>query len=851
MSTYSQFQQQVASEKVGLVVLEAAERVTGWALYSGSIYRAPITEKFLTRVTLDGSALAEVESIVLTTAGKWYHDPDEGYLYIVATDSGDPSDNYVVVTHKMFFSNKGVALPYDLSSGRDVYWDPLLKDAGSFSVEIDDSKTNIGVAISGKATLRFFNDRTYWGPIYDKKVFENKRVRVYSWSPSMPATEAKLLYVGFVTNRQFSLSEITFQLNDLMDGLRALVSLPNMESVVGARIPESLNIAKQRRVYGYVNGHVPTPIDQILGGYPLTGTMSISNGSSTVTGSSTTFLAELSPGDGIIIGGSEEYSVESVDSDTQVTLSETFSDDSEVAATALVVPTHAKRYANRTFLLAGHALARPSTTVLSVVDNATFFVADTSQLHEGDQIEIGSNAATIRILGTTIIKLEQAISGSVSPGDTVYRSTVMDVRINNTSIEYGRDYSYDKDTAILTLDPLCEFNVALPRGLSGTITTSSGTRDVTGSGTLFLSELSVGDWIRDAGEDDWFEILSITDDTNLVLRANATYSSSGVSGERKKPHVYDSSVDTLSCSINGKAAEDGSVLAFAGGIVKDLLIEAGYEDVLEESSFDTADEVLPYRLGIVIPETFNGTGSTQIRNVISDVCRSVFASVIQNESFNLEMVSLDPSALSVTSATTLDKTDALSVSVKSDSSFILRAATVRYGKKEYDHVSGNAAEFSKTENNERGRYASESTKTMDVKTYLLEEDDAQVLAARWAYLFDSANSRIDISTKMKFIDANVMDVVKVDLPYLYTRLGSESSTSRLTAVVSTKKSLVGVELTLTDFGNSFTRVARIADTGSLEYSSASESEKLVNGYIPGADGFISDESSTGWLNLIW
>ena len=53
--------------------------------------------------------------------------------------------------------------------------------------------------------------------------------------------------------------------------------------------------------------------------------------------------------------------------------------------------------------------------------------------------------------------------------------------------------------------------------LTGTVTFSDGSTAVSGSGTLFTSELRVGWYIRKSGQSTWYRIGSITDATNLVL----------------------------------------------------------------------------------------------------------------------------------------------------------------------------------------------------------------------------------------------------------------------------------------------------------------------------------------------
>lgn len=63
--------------------------------------------------------------------------------------------------------------------------------------------------------------------------------------------------------------------------------------------------------------------------------------------------------------------------------------------------------------------------------------------------------------------------------------------------------------------------------LTGTVSFTNGSTSVMGSGTAFTSELSAGDKIFGA-DGNWYEVASITDDTNLTL--SSAYAGSDVSG---------------------------------------------------------------------------------------------------------------------------------------------------------------------------------------------------------------------------------------------------------------------------------------------------------------------------------
>lgn len=64
-------------------------------------------------------------------------------------------------------------------------------------------------------------------------------------------------------------------------------------------------------------------------------------------------------------------------------------------------------------------------------------------------------------------------------------------------------------------------NVYIKEALTGTVTTTAASANVTGTGTKFLSEVAVGDYLVVTGITTELEVLSVTSDTALVLKANS------------------------------------------------------------------------------------------------------------------------------------------------------------------------------------------------------------------------------------------------------------------------------------------------------------------------------------------
>lgn len=68
--------------------------------------------------------------------------------------------------------------------------------------------------------------------------------------------------------------------------------------------------------------------------------------------------------------------------------------------------------------------------------------------------------------------------------------------------------------------------------LTGTVGFTKGSTAVTGSSTLFSSELAIGDFIK-GGDNQWYEVVTITDNTNAVLfKVYPSSTGAGVSSQK-------------------------------------------------------------------------------------------------------------------------------------------------------------------------------------------------------------------------------------------------------------------------------------------------------------------------------
>ncbi len=855
MLSYSSFQEADASVKEALVILEASRRLVGWELVAGSVYRIPFTYVLsdINPITEAGTALTSVASLLTVVPGTYYIDYVNKILYLNTTGSVNPNGVFIASTFKLFFSRAGVNLPHDLDTGFEVHWDRMIETVSQFSTELD-NQYQLGEAIEGSGTLSLINDRDYWDSKFDKLYFENKNVWIYSWSPGLPVSEAKILFKGKVVGKSWDQEKIQFQLKDSVLALRAPVELENIGDIVGARVPDNLKQAKKRRLYGYVYGHRPTNIDHVLDGYPLTGTFSVSNGSTAVTGTGTLGLKELNPDDELLFGDTtgSRFAVKEVTSNTAIVLTKSYVGPDISGVTAYVRPKRPKRYANREFVIAGHALKEPSTVIQAILTPNVFRLASVDSLMPGDTIKVGSEATEILLISTyNIVKISSNLASVPFVGETVTRPALSNVHLDDRELTETRDFTYSAVNGTLTLDELAEFNVAPDYIIPGTVAFTSSSRSVTGTGTQFKSVLEPGDWIKSNGESDYFEVLSIESDTALTLKSASTYTVSGQSPVIRQPNVYEENkviltVDAMGVTSDGTTT--GQFASIAPRIVKHALTEAGLGDSLELTSFTESEGVQYKPLGFAIPVQMHDTKPQALRDVINLVNMSTMSALIQNADHQFEFRLFSPERLT-TDAQFLEH-DILQFSIESVSDKIVKTVKIRYQDREFDYLSKAKSFQEEVSTSDTAQYLALNSNEKIIETALVLQEDAEIMASRWSFILEVASSAITLATKMQGARLSVTDRMRITHRKLYERVGS-TGRSRFAGIQAIRKGFDGVAIQLEDLSNAFSRCGTITDDDALDYAFAIDDDRVYNGYITDDYGMQDNDPDTFGQSEIW
>jgi len=855
--TYAEFQNQVSSEKITLAVLEPSKRLIAFTLHSGAVYKIEnFDHVVVSEISESGVSLAAVSDLSSVTAGKYFNDRENKILYLRTATSANPNSVFIYMRFKLFFASLPSTLPYDLGSGEEVFWEPLISSTSSFGVEID-TVNQQNETLEGLGSLTLFNDQNFWPKNFDKLFFDNQNCWIYSWNRTLEPSEAKLIFRGKIESKTYASDKISFKLKDLMSLLRNASSLSNIEDL-GLLNSPTLDLAKQRMIFGRVFGHRPTNVDVAIDGeYALSGLVSITTASATLTGSGTAFLKEVSPDDRVILNG-VEYSIASVTSDTNLTLTENYTDVGLTSVAIKIKPDQAKRWFNRIWSVAGHALRQPTTTTTSGSSVNLIFVQSTKDMFAGDfvyfgNIPTGELVQIDEVVNGTTLRLANSLTTFPSVGTTVYRPPVQDVRINDVALVYGRDYLIDAETAILTLDDSAELNAAPTRESLDQATFTNGSRTVTGSGTFFKTFLKPGYVIRPKGISNWFEILSVEDDETIKLRT----APSGLSPNPKtaaiqyKSLIFQDGRDVLTCEVIGRTDDgttDGNLLRKAPEIVKTLLKDAGFLDAeIDDDSFTNAAELVPEDLGFVVPSLYTDKKSPIYRDIVNVVNKSVFGIIYQNNDFKMSYDVLRPVIPS--SPLVVKESDCLSWSCVSTNKNMISKAIVEYQNREYDYTTSDKGISNVSAESDLAKFILSTSRERTFSSALVNEQDAQRLCNRWKFLLEFSTNQIKIQTKLQLINAQINDVIDFENRKFYERF-SGTSKRKFLAIESIRKNGLGVEIDCVDLSNAFNRVALI-NNAETDWSQSDEDIRIRTGFISDENGLIDNEENSHQVNLIW
>jgi hypothetical protein len=619
-------------------------------------------------------------------------------------------------------------------------------------------------------------------------------------------------------------------------------------------VADSVQGQFKRRVYGRVDGLRCQSTSQIAGGIELTGTVSANANSTTLTGTGTAFLTETLQDDKIIIG-TQEFSIEKVQSDTVLILD----DETEFAfsgQTALLEPERGTPLRNRDYLAAGHVCAEVTHTILDVPQFNRVVLDSTEGLFAGDFVEFLNTGERLEIKtvapGNLLVLqqnmvLKPAVLTSVKrqPIQEVYiggfRVNATDFTINNTGGECGLTFTDD-----------VEFNLASPSNtpFSGTFTNGSRTVNITTTEVSLSEVFQPGDWVKpdNISYTTFYRIVNVNPNS---LDLDVIFSDSTITDtlEVLSPNYLKD--DTIvSVNILGRT-EDGTAtgtwISSAAQVERDLIEEIGITTYNTQSFVDgIADS--PQLVSMAIPENFTDKKPPTVKDLIDKLNKSVNSSVTLDNDLLIKFKTLN--VFTGEDLPVIRDFDVINWKLRATNGKTFRRVFSRYRFTDVDlatlETGNKALDF---ESQFVKRYI-KTNKTEDLDLYLYEERDAEIATHRFTYINQLGIATLTVTTDLRLEDIEIGEVVIVDFNRLYKRFGDQETKKKAMLVAGKKLTGQETELILTDLGNTFNTSSYITPNDAPDWTAASVEDKLIYGYITDNQGIVNNEEDTANTHLI-
>lgn len=846
---YDEFKGAVSSEKISLVLIYPRQGVTTFVDQGGNVWKRDVNH--VVHKLFSGSTELTVQtSSAVDASNPWFYDITANELYYYTT-STLPDDDNLIAEYVLHFSNAPINLSHDLSdTGEEVEYESRVLTTVGFKSEIGSDQK--GISVTGSGTVSLQNNDGHFDSLFNAFIWENKRVEIYSYNRDLLPSQAKLQYKGSIVNKSFNSDKVSFKIQDAIFKLDTKVSMTlfTEEDGVGPAFVGSV----KRHVYGKVDGLVCRSTDQVGEGYTLTGTVSGTAASKTITGSGTVFLTEVAMNDTIIIN-SAEYTVEYVVNDTTIDISDTEGLEATYTAQAMTsVPTVPNPEFNREFFVSDHAISQSNTTVIAMVQLNRVTVADINGFEVGDTIDIGGDVHSIKAISGVTIQLTVNADELYPIGTEVTKQPITNIYIQGKQIDIGDLSSIANSTDCkFTLSNKAEFSITPNKLIDDAqfnFTNGSRTVAYSGDSAALTNLLRERDWIKaESGADVVF--MRIVQLVGPFIHCSTAYAGAGVSGSkattRRPEYITDDSTVSIDCVGKTKdGTPTGEAILTGADVVEDLLIGVGLTEDLDTASFDTASLDNSMRVSISLPYSVSGTAPL-VKTIINDINQTVFGSLSLKQ--DLTLAYFINSCERADTITTISDDDVISRKMKG-------AET-----KSYKRVFGSYRfiDFDKTkfeESNSLIDFTSDritnydiSNKEVDREFRVYETRDAQELTERFVHYNEQTLMELDIVADLRLGDLEIGDKVRVNFARFIAQ-PSIGDSQRVFSVIGIKKDFNKIELKLSDLGNLYNRSAVFSSNSAADYSASTSDERRFTSYFTDDNGLITTYDESKGTNLI-
>jgi len=840
--TYEEYIAETVSEKIVLAHIHAKWRAFSFDVYVGDdLIHQKVMDNFVSDVTQDDVELTLVANAASVVENTYYFNPTTNILYVYSEDIYSAK---VIVTFRLFFSNAPVSLSFDLTDGGEqVYYEPRIESTSGISIQISEELK--GVALIGTSKIVIKNSDGYLNSIFDKYIWENKEVIIYSYNRDIAPSSASVIYRGLVNTKKNNDKTVTFNLKDylkILDITPATGRFSSSDSVI-----EDVEGVYKRRIFGRVDGMQLQSITMSGTRVPLTGTFAGNSGSATVTGTGTDFLNELTPEDKVFVGDLE-FSVDSIASDVSLTIGDdlTSSFASASGYAELSTPYHGF---NREWFISPNALSEPTSKITDITSTLKFTVTDVTKFLVGDTVTLDTSPVQTRVISRIVssdnsIYLTTALDTLPTTANYLTRAPVQNVYYNkrlvsptyysitNSASGCGLTFSdnFEKDFAIVSNVNSKTYEMDASENIIYYDTKSTEQPEI---------NVAPRDWVSFDGA-DYFEVLALDEDGLILTRTdNGVGAKSAALKLKKTNNLNDDSI--VSIDIYGETTEgttSGVWIRNTPQLYKKIITEFGYSSFINSASFDNSDE--NSIIGIVTPLDFSKSSET-FKAIIDRLGESTHSVLTVDKDLKLKYVSLNTD-IDYDNLITIGNYDIISWSSDLSTPKLYSDHNTEYKFKEINYLTEESTNSVYEFENEFVDDYVGVDRIKNSSFYLYDSNEVKYLTQQDSFLNSLSSGVYKIKSDLKYVNLEIGEIIKLDFLNVSTRLG---------IILAISKKDNSVEITISDLGNIFSRRCVIAPDSAPDYSSATVDEKLIYGYITENNGLLSGDEDTNNKNLIF
>jgi len=199
-----------------LAVLKPRRRVTGFTLFSGSVYSAPFSLGQIVSVAADGVELTEAGSTSLA-ADEWFMDVDAGTLYVRIQSGADPDTVFLVATYEIFAATLDAHWHRDPlnTATRTVYFDPIIKRSPQVKESMGD--VLFGFAPVESTNIALINAEHWAEKHLRSSSFSGAELSLYHWLDDLDVANIKLVMRGVMGNVDYTDDTLTISVKSAQD----------------------------------------------------------------------------------------------------------------------------------------------------------------------------------------------------------------------------------------------------------------------------------------------------------------------------------------------------------------------------------------------------------------------------------------------------------------------------------------------------------------------------------------------------------------------------------------------------------------------------------------------------------